>query len=35
VVLLFPKGPLRFSEAWGPAHPVRLGQSMALRSPAP
>ena len=35
VVLLFPKGPLRFNEAWGPAHPVRLGQSMALRSPTP
>lgn len=36
VVLLFPKGPLRFNEAWGPAHPVRLGQSMAFRpAPAP
>ena len=36
VVLLFPRGPLRFNEAWGPAHPVRLGQSMAFRpAPAP
>jgi phosphatidylserine decarboxylase len=36
VVLLFPQGPLRFNEAWGPAHPVRLGQSMAFRpAPAP
>ncbi|MFT3815085.1 MAG: archaetidylserine decarboxylase [Acidovorax sp.] len=28
VVLLFPAGPLRFNAAWGPATPVRLGQSM-------
>ena len=31
VVLLFPQGPLRFNDAWRPAHPVRLGQSMAFR----
>ena len=32
VVLLFPQGPLRFNEAWAPAHAVRLGQSMAMRA---
>ena len=32
VVLLFPQGPLRFNEAWTPAHAVRLGQSMAMRA---
>ena len=29
VVMLFPKGPLRFNPAWQPAHPVRLGEAMA------
>ena len=32
VVLLFPQGPLRFNEAWAPAHAVRLGESMAMRA---
>ena len=36
VVLLFPQGDLQFNAQWGHKHPVRLGQSMALRtSPAP
>jgi phosphatidylserine decarboxylase len=35
VVMLFPQGDLQFSAQWGHKHPVRLGQSMALRtSPA-
>jgi phosphatidylserine decarboxylase len=29
VVLLFPKGPLRFNPAWGPGRPIRLGEAMA------
>lgn len=29
VVMLFPKGPLRFNPAWLPAGPVRLGEVMA------
>ncbi len=29
VVLLFPKGPLRFNPAWSPERPVRLGETMA------
>lgn len=29
VVMLFPKGPLRFNPAWLPALPVRLGEAMA------
>ncbi len=29
VVMLFPKGPLRFNPAWAPAGPVRLGEAMA------
>jgi phosphatidylserine decarboxylase len=29
VVLLFPKGELRFDPAWQPGGPVRLGESMA------
>ncbi|MBA3595340.1 MAG: archaetidylserine decarboxylase [Pseudomonadota bacterium] len=29
VVLLFPKGPCRFSTAWAPGAPVRLGEAMA------
>ncbi len=29
VVLLFPRGPLRFNAAWAPAKPVRLGEAMA------
>ncbi|MDO9089429.1 MAG: archaetidylserine decarboxylase [Burkholderiaceae bacterium] len=31
VVLLFPKGPLRFNEAWAPGREVRLGEAMADR----
>ncbi len=31
VVLLFPKGPLRFNPAWAPGGAVRLGQVMANR----
>ena len=29
VVMLFPKGPLRFNTAWAPAAPIRLGEAMA------
>ena len=29
VVMLFPKGPLKFNPAWLPAGPVRLGEVMA------
>jgi phosphatidylserine decarboxylase len=29
VVLLFPKGPLRFNPAWAPGRPIRLGEAMA------
>lgn len=29
VVMLFPKGPLTFNEAWLPSGPVRLGEAMA------
>jgi len=29
VVLLFPQGPLTFSEEWAPAHAVRMGEAMA------
>jgi phosphatidylserine decarboxylase len=29
VVLLFPKGPLKFNPVWAPAGPVQLGQAMA------
>lgn len=29
VVLLFPRGPLRFNPSWAPARPVRLGEAMA------
>ena len=29
VVLLFPKGPLRFNPAWVPGRPIRLGEAMA------
>jgi phosphatidylserine decarboxylase len=32
VVMLFPRGGLQFNAQWGPQHPVRLGQSMALRA---
>ncbi|MDP1899015.1 MAG: archaetidylserine decarboxylase [Rubrivivax sp.] len=31
VVLLFPKGPLRFDPAWAPGGVVRMGQAMASR----
>jgi phosphatidylserine decarboxylase len=33
VVMLFPKGPLRFNPTWAPAGAVRLGQAMASRGP--
>jgi phosphatidylserine decarboxylase len=29
VVMLFPKGPLRFNPAWQAGRPVRLGEVMA------
>jgi len=29
VVMLFPKGPLRFNPAWVPGRPIRLGEAMA------
>ena len=29
VVLLFPKGPLRFNAAWEPGRAVRFGEAMA------
>jgi phosphatidylserine decarboxylase len=29
VVMLFPKGPLRFNSDWAPGHGVRLGEVMA------
>jgi phosphatidylserine decarboxylase len=29
VVLLFPKGPLRFNPAWTPGAPIRMGEAMA------
>jgi phosphatidylserine decarboxylase len=32
VVMLFPKGPLRFNANWREAHPVRLGEAMADRN---
>jgi phosphatidylserine decarboxylase len=31
VVLLWPRGPLRFTPAWAPGRPIRLGEAMALR----
>jgi phosphatidylserine decarboxylase len=31
VVMLFPKGTVRFSREWAPAKPVRLGEAMATR----
>jgi phosphatidylserine decarboxylase len=31
VVLLFPRGPLRFNPDWQPGGAVRLGQAMAQR----
>jgi phosphatidylserine decarboxylase len=31
VVMLFPKGPLKFNPAWAPAGAVRLGQAMASK----
>jgi phosphatidylserine decarboxylase len=33
VVLLFPKGPLRFNPAWAPGGAIRMGEVMAQRSP--
>jgi len=35
VVMLFPRGPLRFNPAWAPGRPVRLGEAMAELAPAP
>jgi len=32
VVLLWPRGPLRFTPAWAPGRSIRLGEAMALRS---
>jgi phosphatidylserine decarboxylase len=29
VVLLFPKGPLRFNPAWAPGGAIRIGEAMA------
>jgi phosphatidylserine decarboxylase len=29
VVMLWPKGPLRFNPAWAPARPIRMGELMA------
>ena len=34
VVMLFPKGPLRFNPDWTVARPIRLGEAMATRSAA-
>ncbi len=31
VVLLWPRGPLRFTPAWAPGRPIRLGEAMAQR----
>ncbi len=31
VVMLFPKGRLRFTEAWAPARPIRMGEAMGSR----
>lgn len=31
VVLLWPRGPLRFTPAWAPGRAIRLGEAMALR----
>ena len=31
VVLLFPRGPLRFNAAWAPGRAIRMGESMAER----
>ena len=35
VVMMFPRGPLRFNPAWAPGRPVRLGEAMAELAPAP
>ena len=32
VVMLFPKGPLRFNPAWSPGASIRLGEAMASRA---
>ena len=32
VVLLWPRGPLRFTPAWAPGRSIRLGEAMALRT---
>jgi phosphatidylserine decarboxylase len=32
VVLLFPKGPLRFNASWAPGGAIRMGEPMAQRS---
>ena len=33
VVMLFPKGPLKFNPAWEPGRAIRFGESMAVESP--
>ena len=32
VVMLFPKGDLRFNPAWAPAGAIRMGEAMAQRA---
>ncbi len=32
VVMLFPKGPLRFNPEWSPGRAIRLGEAMAMRN---
>jgi phosphatidylserine decarboxylase len=32
VVLLFPRGPLRFNPAWTPGRAIRMGEPMARRA---
>lgn len=34
VVMLFPKGPLRFNPAWAPGGAIRMGQAMAVETPS-
>jgi len=34
VVMLFPKGTMRFESGWAAARPVRLGEAMGQRPPA-
>jgi phosphatidylserine decarboxylase len=32
VVMLFPRGPLKFNPAWAPGHGIRMGEAMAQRA---